>query len=423
VFSTEFTTYPKKYYDYALRTGLLTVNGCKVTKEYVIQQHDKILHTLHRHEPPVRSLLESSILQRTSELIAVSKPSCIPCHPCGSYHYNSVMSVLPTLVPGGLAVDTSKRDKNLHGLFPVYRLDRLTSGVLITGLTKDFSSRMGRAVQGGEVEKYYVVRCYGRIGKGVGMVGVEDMYRRLRASVDGEKVFKGCETIVVDRGTSCVDATKGVYVCGTREEVEVKRKGLGLDGVGDFKECKTVLVPFCYDAESDTTLVVAQPKTGRTHQIRLHCEYVGHGVVHDPNYGRGKEEAKKKEGEEKEGSAGGGEDGNEFMMSCGVEEWDEMMGRICGYCGVRNEVCECDVTKFVEDREKLNEFVQKNCVFCLRRTNEKALKEYEKRCKGICLHAVKYVWSAGKVDVVDEWPEWVVGWKGREEEGQLIKIE
>jgi hypothetical protein len=49
----------------------------------------------------------------------------------------------------------------------------------------------------------------------------------------------------------------------------------------------TLLRLLSYDARSDTSVLSAQPLTGRTHQIRLHCEWVGHAIANDPLYGPG----------------------------------------------------------------------------------------------------------------------------------------
>ena len=35
----------------------------------------------------------------------------------------------------------------------------------------------------------------------------------------------------------------------------------------------------------DATLIEVQLETGRTHQIRVHMDYIGHPVVNDPVYG------------------------------------------------------------------------------------------------------------------------------------------
>jgi 23S rRNA pseudouridine1911/1915/1917 synthase len=40
------------------------------------------------------------------------------------------------------------------------------------------------------------------------------------------------------------------------------------------------------------TLIECELETGRTHQIRVHLDYIGHPVVGDPKYGRRKTETK-----------------------------------------------------------------------------------------------------------------------------------
>ena len=51
----------------------------------------------------------------------------------------------------------------------------------------------------------------------------------------------------------------------------------------DGKEAKTLFKVIRYYQEA--TLVEATPLTGRTHQIRVHCQYLGHPIVGDRKYG------------------------------------------------------------------------------------------------------------------------------------------
>lgn len=51
------------------------------------------------------------------------------------------------------------------------------------------------------------------------------------------------------------------------------------------KESLTIITPLNYDANKNQTLVVANPKTGRQHQIRVHLYSIGHTIVGDPIYG------------------------------------------------------------------------------------------------------------------------------------------
>jgi 23S rRNA-/tRNA-specific pseudouridylate synthase len=40
-----------------------------------------------------------------------------------------------------------------------------------------------------------------------------------------------------------------------------------------------------YDPVTDSTIVIVQPMTGRTHQIRIHLQHISHSIANDPNYG------------------------------------------------------------------------------------------------------------------------------------------
>lgn len=53
----------------------------------------------------------------------------------------------------------------------------------------------------------------------------------------------------------------------------------------DGKESLTLIKPLWFDSIKNQTLVEANPKTGRQHQIRVHLHSVGHTIVGDPIYG------------------------------------------------------------------------------------------------------------------------------------------
>jgi 23S rRNA-/tRNA-specific pseudouridylate synthase len=66
-----------------------------------------------------------------------------------------------------------------------------------------------------------------------------------------------------------VDHKEGVYACmaDTKDSISLFRV------VGE------------YDAVHDTTLVECRPYTGRTHQLRIHLQLLGHPIANDPCYG------------------------------------------------------------------------------------------------------------------------------------------
>uniref|UniRef100_A0A8C7N4B9 RNA pseudouridine synthase domain containing 1 n=2 Tax=Oncorhynchus kisutch TaxID=8019 RepID=A0A8C7N4B9_ONCKI len=67
----------------------------------------------------------------------------------------------------------------------------------------------------------------------------------------------------------------------------------GTDGCENPKPCRSQLTVLEYgDYDGDpVTKVVLQPLTGRTHQLRVHCEAVGHPIVGDHTYSLGEDSA------------------------------------------------------------------------------------------------------------------------------------
>merc|ERR1712194_68688 len=50
------------------------------------------------------------------------------------------------------------------------------------------------------------------------------------------------------------------------------------------KYSETLFVALSYDPVSDTSIVLARPRTGRTHQIRVHLAALGHPIANDVCY-------------------------------------------------------------------------------------------------------------------------------------------
>ncbi|KAI3382995.1 hypothetical protein SNEBB_000852 [Seison nebaliae] len=50
------------------------------------------------------------------------------------------------------------------------------------------------------------------------------------------------------------------------------------------KESMTTFIPLKYDPSTNTTIVLCKPFTGRTHQIRIHLQFLGYPIVDDTLY-------------------------------------------------------------------------------------------------------------------------------------------
>lgn len=229
IMTTEFRDRTKEYYVWAIHKGICTVNGEKADIHQVIGDGDKICNSVHRHEPPVTDEPIKIIHRDDDEgLLVIVKPGSIPVHAAGRYLRHTLTDLLRTE----------------HGVQMVYttnRLDRLTSGIMVCSTKKETASRLGAQFAAGQVSKAYVCRVRGHFP-------------------EGEIVCK--EPILT------IDRQSGVNI--------VHPKG---------KYCETIFVRLSYDAETDSSVVFCRPITGRTHQIRVHVQYLGHPICNDPIYG------------------------------------------------------------------------------------------------------------------------------------------
>ncbi|KAM4690709.1 pseudouridylate synthase RPUSD2 isoform 2-T2 [Rhinophrynus dorsalis] len=225
VFSAEFRAEPLEYYEKAAQAGRLRLNE-EVVRDLnvVLKNNDFLRNTVHRHEPPVTAQ-PLRILAENDKMVVVDKPSSLPVHPCGRFRHNTVIFILG-------------KEHNLKELHTIHRLDRMTSGVLMFAKTLEVSKRIDEQVRERQLEKEYVCRVYGEFPE--------------------EEVT--CEEPIL------VVSYK-IGVC------RVDPKG---------KPCKTVFKRLSYNGSS--SVVMCFPYTGRTHQIRVHLQYLGHPIVNDPIY-------------------------------------------------------------------------------------------------------------------------------------------
>ncbi|VEU21107.1 DEKNAAC102055 [Brettanomyces naardenensis] len=186
---------------------------------------DKIVHFEHVHEPPVLDGVPE-IIHEDDQYVVVDKPAGIPVHPVKNYFYNTVLQLVYQMRP------------DLEPLYPVHRLDRLTSGVLMFGKDRESASRFKRLMK----EKK----------------GVEKIYL---ARVSGDFPMETC---------SCDDPI--VYIYGSRREVK------------QFDPARTVFTKVFYDPEKDESVLKCRPISGFPHQIRIHLRNLGYPIVRDTLY-------------------------------------------------------------------------------------------------------------------------------------------
>ncbi|KAF8627646.1 hypothetical protein AX15_004340 [Amanita polypyramis BW_CC] len=228
VVSTEFRDRSMEYYRYALDSGVTTINGKIAKPDTIIRDGDRIENIVHRHEPPVTSQ-PVKILHHDVErqFIVVDKPGSIPVHASGRYYKNSLIEILVN-------------DFRYEKVYPVNRLDRLTSGLMIIPLSADCARLLTSDFQTGTVRKEYIARCKGKFPEG---------------------------EVVCEEPLLTVDRQMGLNI--------VHPEG---------KPAKTIFNRLHYDAGTNSSVMRCRPLTGRSHQLRVHLQYLGYPIANDPVY-------------------------------------------------------------------------------------------------------------------------------------------
>jgi tRNA pseudouridine synthase 9 len=276
IFATEFRDRPQAYYvrihsqfvairetdtiqKDAIERGSVVVNAKRVpTVKHIVQNGDVISHTLHRHEPPVTAT-PIGIVHEDNDMIVINKPAGVPVHPAGRYNFNSLIEIM-----------RAERGHAWNPL-PCNRLDRLTSGVMFIGKHAKAAERISVQIQERSVKKEYVARVIGEFPEGdvvceqpVMQISPKLGLNRARASgKPARTVFKRLAYYPPVRGTS----GKSEAIEDTRSEREKVR-----DSKMEWK------------AKEGHSIVRCLPVTGRTHQLRVHLQFLGHPIANDPIY-------------------------------------------------------------------------------------------------------------------------------------------
>ncbi|CAK7200857.1 DRAP deaminase [Sporothrix eucalyptigena] len=243
VFESEFRDRPLAYYRRAMESGTVKVSEKIVGPDHVLKNGERVSHTLHRHEPPVTAD-PVQVIHEDGDMLVINKPAGVPVHPAGRYQYNSVVEILkhergPGFIP-----------------YPCNRLDRLTSGIMFLAKSPKTAKRLSLQIQARVVRKEYLARVVGRFP-------------------DGEVI---CDQPILQISPKL--GLNRVRANGRSARTVFKRLAYyGLEG--EAGDARSSSVP---DTRKGYSIVRCLPVTGRTHQLRVHLQYLGHPIENDPIY-------------------------------------------------------------------------------------------------------------------------------------------
>jgi len=219
-----------------IKKGEATVNGAAVRKPSTRLEGGE---TITIHIPPAepQTLLAEriplDILYQDEEVIVVNKPAGMVVHPAAGHSSGTLVNALLAHVPKLALVGGTRRPGIVH------RLDKDTSGLIVVALTEATRLALKAQFQERSVRKSYLALTEGVVSPPQGVIDApigRSKHRRKRMAVmpDGRQAQTGYRTLET------------------------------------------------FDAH---TLVEARPRTGRTHQIRVHFAFLGYPLAGDQTYG------------------------------------------------------------------------------------------------------------------------------------------
>jgi len=177
-------------------------------------------------------MIEPKIIFEDDDIVVVNKPSGMIVYPDGKHEYPALSHWLEKKYGEG-------------GFHFVHRIDRETSGVLVVAKTQEAHAFLKEQFQEREVKKVYRAFVHGALKEERGTI------ERAIGSARG------------GRGPRSATRPHGVQ----REASTTWRRIA--NGAG-------------------AAYIEAFPKTGRTHQIRVHCAAIQHPIIADVLYGPGR---------------------------------------------------------------------------------------------------------------------------------------
>jgi 23S rRNA pseudouridine1911/1915/1917 synthase len=231
--------YSRAYLQKLIDRGYVTINGQSKKRSFLLRGSEEIQIVI---PPPEKIMLQPldiplDILYEDDYLLVLNKPAGLVVHPGAGhldgtlvnallYHCKSLSAIGGVLRPG-----------------IVHRLDKGTSGLMVVAKEDETHRGLAEQFKNREVSKSYLTLVWG-----------------LPKEKEGE--------ICIPIGRDHKDRKKISAISSRTKEATT------------FYKVREFL--------SEISLVEAQPKTGRTHQIRVHLAYIHHPVVGDKIYGKGR---------------------------------------------------------------------------------------------------------------------------------------
>jgi 23S rRNA pseudouridine1911/1915/1917 synthase len=231
-----FSNFSRSFIQDAIKTGSVKVNGKVVKPSFKLNPGDKIDLTLP--EPPSQEILPEDIpldiIFEDQDLIVLNKQADMIVHPARGNTHGTLVNAL-VFYSDKLSSGTGEFRPGI-----VHRLDRDTTGVLVVAKNDTAQWKIAKQFERRQIKKNYLA------------------------------IVHGTPELTADR----INAPLGVHP-RVREKYAIRPKN-GKEAITFYEALESF---------RGFSLIKVTPKTGRTHQIRVHLSYIKHPIVADDMYG------------------------------------------------------------------------------------------------------------------------------------------
>lgn len=228
-----------------IRSGLVTIDGAVVSrpgtrlKPGMEIQIAGVLDPVETEKGLIQKPHPPTVIADTEAFMVLSKPAGIAMHPAGNSRQYTISDWISTTYPQLIGVG---EDKKRPGM--VHRLDKDTSGLVLIAKTNRSFKALKKLFQERKIEKTYFAVVYGNVAEPSGIIEIP------------------------------IGRVKG----SKKRGVPAGNRAFG----GELREARTEYALHTRYPQYDYLSI--KPKTGRTHQIRVHLAALGHPIVGDRLY-------------------------------------------------------------------------------------------------------------------------------------------
>ncbi|MFD1336038.1 RluA family pseudouridine synthase [Oceanobacillus iheyensis] len=218
--------------------GLVEVNGVSVKANYKCVEGDTLTWEIPETKPLILEPenIPLDVVYEDSDVIVINKPKGMVVHPSAGHQTGTLVHALLYHCDDLSGINGIERPGIVH------RIDKDTSGLLVVAKNDVAHQKLSDQLQQKQLKRKYVAIVHGEIGHDTGLIDAPIG----RDPKDRQKMA------VVDNGKSAITHFRVI------------------------------------ERFPDYTFVECQLETGRTHQIRVHMQYIGFPLVGDPKYSQRK---------------------------------------------------------------------------------------------------------------------------------------